>query len=122
MHKVKQEGITLIGLIIVLSIIGFLTLTTLKLFPVYMENLAVQKAMEAVETEPTLKSLTAGQMRSLFEKKLNVNQVTSVQAKDAKINRSVGEVTFKVEYEVRKDYIANIDLVMSFNHEFVAPI
>lgn len=51
-----------------------------------------------------------------------MNQVTSVSAKDAKIGRNLGEVTFKLEYEVRKDYIGNIDLILSFEDEFEVPI
>lgn len=66
--------------------------------------------------------MSVGQIRSLFEKKLNVNQVTSIKARDAKINRTLSDVVFKIEYEVRKDYIGNVDIVMSFSDQFEAPI
>ncbi|MEH6503715.1 MAG: DUF4845 domain-containing protein [Cycloclasticus sp.] len=122
MYKTKQKGFTFIGLAIVLAIIGFVTLSVLSIFPVYMEHLAVKTSMEAIETEPGIKNMSASQIRRLFEKKLDMNQVTSVNARDAKIGRGLGEITFKIEYEVRKDYIGNIDLILSFKDEFEVPI
>ncbi|ORU93035.1 MAG: hypothetical protein A6F70_04430 [Cycloclasticus sp. symbiont of Bathymodiolus heckerae] len=122
MDSKKQKGFTMIGLLMVLALIGVITLSVLKVFPVYMEHLAVQTAMEAIEADPQLKKLTVGQMRTLFRKKLDMNQVTSINAKQAKINRSVSDITFKIEYEVRKDYIGNVDIVMSFSDEFEVSI
>jgi Tfp pilus assembly protein PilE len=118
MNSSKQEGFTLVGLILVFGLIGIVTLSVLKVFPVYMEHLAVQKAMETIETDPSIKNMTVGQIRGLFEKKLDMNQVASISAKDAKINRSIGEITMKVEYEVRKDYIGNVDIVLTFSDAF----
>ena len=118
MYAVKQQGMTFIGLVIVLAFIGMVTLSVLKVFPVYMEHLAVQTSMEAIETDPSIKNMSVSRVRELFRKKLDMNQVTSVNAGQAKIGRSIGELTFVIEYEVRKDYFANIDLVLSFKDEF----
>lgn len=118
MQAAKQQGLTFIGLAIVLSFIGMITLSVLKVFPVYMEHLSVQTSMEAIEVDPRVKNMSVGQIRELFRKKLDMNQVTSVNAKQAKIGRGIGELTFVIEYEVRKDYFANIDLVLSFKDEF----
>ncbi|OUR81545.1 DUF4845 domain-containing protein [Cycloclasticus sp. 46_120_T64] len=118
MQAAKQQGLTFIGLVIVLGFIGMITLSVLKVFPVYMEHLAVQTSMEAIEVDPRVKNMSVGQIRELFRKKLDMNQVTSVSAGKAKIGRGIGELTFVIEYEVRKDYFANIDLVLSFKDEF----
>ena len=118
MQAAKQQGLTLIGLAIVLGLIGMIVLSVLKVFPVYMEHLAVQTSMEAIEVDPRVKNMSVGQIRELFRKKLEMNQVTSVSAGKAKIGRGIGELTFVIEYEVRKDYFANIDLVLSFKDEF----
>ncbi|MEO1888367.1 MAG: DUF4845 domain-containing protein [Cycloclasticus sp.] len=122
MDSSKQKGFTMIGLIMILSLIGIVTLSVLKIFPVYMEHLAVQTAMESIEVDQDLKKMSVGQIRELFRKKLDVNQVTSVNAGKAKINRSLSDITFKIEYEVRKEYISNIDIVMSFSDEFEVPL
>lgn len=51
MDSSKQKGFTLIGLIMILSLIGIITLSVLKIFPVYMEHLAVQTAMNAIKVD-----------------------------------------------------------------------
>jgi len=118
MQAAKQQGMTFIGLVIVLAIVGMVVLSVLKVFPVYMEHLAVQTSMESIETDPGVKKMSVSKIRELFRKKLEMNQVNSVNAGKAKIGRSIGELTFVIEYEVRKDYFANIDLVLSFKDEF----
>lgn len=122
MDSSKQKGFTMISLMMVFALIGIIVLSVLKIFPVYMEHLAVQTSMEAIEVDQDLKQMTVGQIRAKFEKKLDMNQVTSVSAGQAKINRSIGDITFKIEYEVRKEYIGNIDIVMSFSDEFEVPL
>lgn len=111
MYSSKQEGFTLIGLILVFGLIGILTLSVLKVFPVYMEHLAVQTAIEAIEVDADVKRMTVGQVRELLRKKLEINQVTSVNAGNAKINRTLSDITLKMEYEVRKEYIGNVDII-----------
>jgi len=122
MNSSKQKGFTLVGLILVFALIGIITLSVLKIFPIYMEHLAVQTSIEAIETYPEIKKMTVGQIRGLLEKKLDMNQVTSINAKDAKINRSISDITMKVEYEVRKDYIGNIDIVLSFSDQMAVSL
>ena len=122
MNSSKQKGFTLVGLILVFALIGIITLSVLKIFPIYMEHLSIQTSIEAIETDPEIKKMTVGQIRGLFGKKLDMNQVTSINAKDAKINRSISDITMKVEYEVRKDYIGNIDIVLSFSDQMAVSL
>jgi len=122
MHQSKQNGFTLIGLILILGLVGIVTLSVIKVFPVYMEHMSVKTAMEAIETDHNLKKMSVGQIRALFGKKLDMNQVTSINAKNAKIGRGIGELTFKIEYEVRKEYIGNIDIILSFKDQFEVAI
>ena len=122
MNSNKQKGFTLVGLILVFALIGIITLSVLKIFPVYMEHLAVQTSLEAIEQDPEIKKMTVGQIREIFGKKLDMNQVTSINAKDAKINRSINDITMKIEYEVRKDYIGNIDIVLSFSDQMAVSL
>ncbi len=66
MGSSKQKGFTMIGLIMIFSLIGIITLSVLKIFPVYMEHLAVQTAMESIEVDQGLKRMTVGQIRALI--------------------------------------------------------
>lgn len=122
MRNNHQQGFTLIGLIIVFGIIGVLTLSVMKVFPVYMDHLAVSKSLEALENDPKLGSMTTRKIRDILMKKLDVNAVTVVKGKDIKIKRGVSEIDVQVAYEVRKDYFSNIDIVLTFSDGFTADV
>ena len=51
--KSKQSGITLIGFLIIVAIVGFLAYMGMKLLPSYSEYMGVVKAMNQVATEGT---------------------------------------------------------------------
>ncbi|MBL4743395.1 MAG: DUF4845 domain-containing protein [Cycloclasticus sp.] len=122
MQASKQQGLTTISLLIVLGVFGLLVMSVLKVFPVYMEHLSVQTSVKSIKADPAVKNMSVGQIRLLFQKKLNMNQVTSISAKGTKIVRSSDEITFTAEYEVRKQYIGNVDIVLSFSDEFTIPL
>jgi len=118
MHSSKQQGLTFIGLIFILALIGMIVLSALKVFPVYMEHFSVQTSVETLADNPEIKNMSVRKIRTLLNKKFNMNAVTSVNAGDAKIRKSGREIVFSLDYEVRKEYIGNVDIVLSFSDEF----
>ena len=95
-----------------------IVLSALKVFPVYMEYFSVQTSIETLADDPNIKNMSVRKIRTLLNKKFNMNAVTSVKAADAKIRKSGGEIVFNLDYEVRKEYIGNVDIVLSFSDEF----
>ena len=51
--KSRQSGVTLIGFLIIMAIVGFIAYMAMKLFPSYSEYMGVVKAMNQVATEGT---------------------------------------------------------------------
>ena len=51
--KSKQSGITLIGFLFVMAIVGFFAFMGMKLLPSYTEYMGVSKAMNQIATEGT---------------------------------------------------------------------
>jgi len=114
----KQQGFTFIGLVIVLGIVGMIIFSVLKVFPIYMEHLSVQQSLEALENDPTIKTMSTAAIKDKLEKKFNVNQVTSVDRKTIKVQRGTGDLKVDITYEVREDYFGNVDIVLSFSDKF----
>lgn len=114
----KQSGFTLVGLIVVFAVIGVIALSVIKVFPMYMEHFSVSKAIEALEQDKDIGKMSAGQVRNLLIKKLDVNQVTSVKPAHIKITKIAGVLNVIVEYERRENYFGNLDIVARFKDEF----
>lgn len=116
----KQKGMTAIGWLFVLGLIAFFVLTVLRLFPMYLEYSKVASVMESVAKEPGLASKTKREILGLIGKRLDINDVKTVTAKDAVLVKEDGALKIKMEYERREAFLGNIDIVGRFSKEIRA--
>jgi Tfp pilus assembly major pilin PilA len=113
----KQQGMTLIGWVFVLGIIAFFATFAMRLLPMYQEYYSVLQIMDSMETEIKNNQLTKQQVTSLLNKRFNTGYVFSVKDENIDLGRGkngayVTRIT--IDYEVRKPFIAQIDLVGHF--------
>jgi hypothetical protein len=111
----RQQGVTFIGWIVILAIIGFFVLLILRLGPVYMENYSVKKALASLENDPEAYSLSAKQAKSRMDGYFNINYITTVPKEAVKIKKAGGALKVEIDYEVRVPIVGNIDAVLSFS-------
>lgn len=112
-----QKGMTVYGVAFILLLIGFAVFTTLKLFPVYMENFTISSSLESLERESDKQFTGAMDIRHALMKRFGMNNVRQVTRDDISVTRE-GQIYYvDVDYEVRVPYIKNISLLVSFtNH------
>ncbi|MBZ0070225.1 MAG: DUF4845 domain-containing protein [Gammaproteobacteria bacterium] len=113
----SQRGMTAIGWIIVLGLIGFFVLLALRLTPGYLEYFSVASAIESLENEPEIGSKTTAEIRSMLDKRFSVNDVTSISGRDVKVESQGGRMRISVDYEKRVPVLGNIDAVATFKKE-----
>ncbi|HLA75159.1 MAG TPA: DUF4845 domain-containing protein [Gammaproteobacteria bacterium] len=111
----RQRGITTIGLIIILGLIAFFTMITLKLFPIYIEYFQVVTSLESLQSEPDVTSKTKPEIVQLLIKRLDVNNVKSVEAKNIEIKQGPKATVIGINYEVREPLFWNLDVVAKFD-------
>ena len=68
-----QRGMTAIGWIIVLGLIAFFVLLALRLTPGYLEYFSVASSIESLENEPGITEKSPPEIRSLIDKRFQVN-------------------------------------------------
>lgn len=115
----QQRGMTLIGWVITLVIIGLVALIALRLVPVYMNSFTVGTIVEGLANDASLSSNNRGEIRDAFEKRLNINGVSAVDGKMLQFEEVAGGVRLIVAYEHRVDLLGNVDAVVSFQKEAV---
>ncbi len=110
----RQHGLTLIGFCIVLVLVVFFAYIVMRIGPLYLEYQALISAMNTLENDPRGAKMTPSQIKNKLIDSLWVNYATdNIQRKHMKITRSDG-VKVRVAYEVRRDFLGNIDLILSF--------
>jgi cytochrome c biogenesis protein CcdA len=76
---------TAIGWLLVLGLIAFFTLITLRLVPLYLEYAKVASALESLENEPGITRKTKTEIVNMMQKRFDVNDVNNVSAKEIKV-------------------------------------
>ena len=112
----KQQGVTVITVAMGLVLLAFFVLIAVTVWPVYMENFNVNSHLNRLAEDSQAKSMTREEIYKTLEKRFSIDDVKSVTRQDITITGQPGEgYEVSVEYEVRKEFMANVDLVLYFN-------
>ena len=107
---------TFISLVVVLLVLGFFVLLTLRLFPLYMDQFQVRTSMESLNTQPEIGSDSPQEIQKLLIGRLAINDVDDVVGpKNIVIERSNAGTSLTVKYEARKTIFGNVDVVVTFD-------
>lgn len=117
--KRRQGGITLIGFAIVLIVAAFFAYMGMILGPMYSEYYGVVKAMKFVASQADPSAKDVAPLQKALDRQFTVGYVERVSGKDAKLVRDKGGNRLVMEYEARKSFVYNIDLVAKFAHSEV---
>lgn len=112
-----QKGMTAIGWLLVLGLIAFFTLITLRLVPAYLEFAKVTSVLESLQNEPGITRKTRGEITQMITKRFDVNDVYQVDAKQVKITKEKGVLTVSINYERREHLVGNVDVVTTFDKQ-----
>ncbi len=107
----KAQGITLIGFVFVLGILGILLYAGMQIGPVYMDHMSVVKAMKTAASEGGNQS--PAEIKTRISKLLYISYIDQVKPADFKIVRGNGR-EIQVKYDVERKFIANLSFLMKF--------
>lgn len=116
----NQRGMTLIGWVIVLALIAFFATLIMRLLPMYQEYYGVLQVMSSMEEELKNNNLSKNQAELLLFKKFDTGYIKSVKNNNIEILRGKNSAYITkivIDYEVRKPFIAHIDLIGHFKTE-----
>ncbi len=115
MHTPKhQQGVTAIGWVIILMLIGFFALIVLKITPIYTEHYTIVSSLESLEQE-NIGSKSRGEIRKMLTKRFDINNIRGIHPDDIEIDKTRGVTTVRVAYEVKEKFVANVSLLLEFD-------
>jgi len=120
MNVRKQNGLTLIGFIIVLGIVLFFAYAGMRIIPMYLEYHALINAMDKLADDPMSKSMPAHKIKQSIQMSLWASYASNnIKNEHIRISKKSDGVNVRVAYEVREEFLGNIDLVGSFDRTVV---
>jgi hypothetical protein len=90
----QQRGISLIGLLVVGSVLGAGVVVGLKVTPTVIEYLAIQKAANKAAGGSTVV-----EVRSIFDKAAQIDDISSIAGKDLEVSKQGDRVVVSFAYQ-----------------------
>lgn len=116
MHSMtRQKGMTGIGWLIVLALIGFFVLLVLKMFPEYKQYFDVASTLNSMEKESGFSS--PADIRKMAERRFDVSFITAITPRDLVIRPKGDKYTVQAKYERKVHLFYNVSVVMDFDKQ-----
>jgi hypothetical protein len=109
----KQRGISLMGTIVILALLGFVGVMVAKCMPAYLEYASVKKIFATMEQAGSLKG-TVKEIRYQFDKLNAIEDIKSVKSEDLEVSKEGGETVVSATWSVRVPMVANINACIDF--------
>lgn len=113
-NRKNQKGMTFLGWLIVLALIGFFALLFIKIVPIYLENYTVKSVLESLHEEPLITQKTAREVKSIVMRRIDINGVYDLKAEHVTVKKSPGIMDVTIEYTVQKNMLGNLDILVKF--------
>jgi hypothetical protein len=113
----KQQGMTLISMACVATVVIFMFLMALNIVPIYMDHGKVTGALDSIKNNPETKSETPEELLTRLFKLLGINNAdTLFKREDVIIARQEdGSTEIHIQYEVTKKLVGNASILVQFD-------
>jgi hypothetical protein len=110
-----QQGMTFIGLLCVLALVGVVIYAGVRLIPVYMNYMAIARTLDSVASEAKGDNPDPQTLRGLIDRHFEIEDPRIIStAKDVEITRDESGVQMHVDYVDTVPYVANVSLSVHF--------
>jgi hypothetical protein len=116
--KSRQNGITLIGFLVILAVVGFFGYMAMKLVPAYAEYMGVVKSMKEVASSGTNgKTLTEMRRDLMFKMNFQYVDDATIKPGDVRIVRKPSGNALEVAYDKVVPFLYNIYFLLHFQKD-----
>ncbi len=113
----RQQGMTAIGFLLMFILIGFFSLLTLKLFPIYMDHFKILSTLEALKHESGIAEKSPHEIMNMLQKRWDINYIDRIKAdKSVFFERHPGYMKIQVAYEVEEPVLGNVSVLVKFDN------
>jgi len=115
----KRKGLSSFGWIVVIDFFALLTISILKVFPMYYDTYKVKAVLESSRQDTDIDEESKRTIWSWLSKRLYAEAIVSVQREHVSMARKDGKTNVSIFYETRNSYIANLFIGAKFKESVV---
>ena len=119
----QQRGLSFFGLLIILGLIAFFALVTIKVVPLYLENGAINAAFDKMAETSGIGKKGKQAMIQRIKNQFDIEDVKSIGRDDINVDKSEDGKNWIVwtKYEGRAHLFANIGVYTKFEKSVEVP-
>lgn len=106
----KQDGISLVGLIFVLALVGVVGVLALKVSPTVVEFMSIKKALAAAKAAGN----TPLEIKKSFDKQTDVGYIDSVSSKDLELTPNGDQIDVSIAYQKKIPMFGPVSLLIDY--------
>jgi hypothetical protein len=100
----------------IVAVLGLGLYGVIRLFPLYMEYMAVKRALTQTAKESGGSPTNPGLLRQSLDRRWSIEDIKSIQPKDIEIKKGpAGGYTMRAWYRAEAPFIANVSLAADFD-------
>lgn len=110
----SQQGMTFLGLLILLTFVGLFVYAGIRLIPLYLEYMSVAKTLDNLKSEADASS-TVQSIRNSLERHFEVDDIKALDWRDIQIQRQGNSWEVEAAYDAQAPFVANISFSVHFD-------
>ena len=110
-RRQQQRGLSLLGLIFMLAILGFMGILAMKIVPTYIEYRAISTAIVTARAAGT----SLREIQNSFDKSAGVSYIDSITGRDLIVSRENGELEVSFAYQKKIPLAGPASLVLDYS-------
>lgn len=115
-NRYRQRGLGMFGLMAVIAVVGLAFKVGFALFPVYMNEMKLNKAVTRIAgTAP--ETATPADIRKLLQPTWDIDDIVTIMPSDVKVKKIATGRALGYDYESRVPVFGNVFLVVVFSNE-----
>ncbi len=112
----RQKGVSLISILAFLVLLGFSLNFVVRIFGMHWDDRLLVSILDDLP-EVINRDSTENDVRKLLRNRLDINRLR-IPINDLVITKQKGEIKLIWPYERRDHVMSNVDIVLTFNHEY----
>ncbi|MGH8726717.1 MAG: DUF4845 domain-containing protein [Burkholderiales bacterium] len=111
----KTRGLSMIGFLFVIVVVGFLVVFLFKLIPAYVEYFSIKNALSAMARDSELQNASPQAIRSAFSRRVQIDDIKAIEPADIGIEKDGGNLVLSTSYSKRVPIIGHFNACLDFS-------
>ena len=114
MHQ--QNGMTFLGMMLMVAGIVFIAIIGMKLVPAYIEYFSVKKAITKIASDPGFDQMSRSDIAASFNRNAVIDNITIIKGSDLEVSKTAtGETIVGVDYQTIVPLVGNVSALLDFS-------